>query len=228
MQGLSINSVEEFFDQYTISPHVLRVEAVLDASKSSYEFDLNKGTDTLLPMENKLNTNDTFAITDLAVLIHKYNTNVNPSNDGNFMPFAFPDPKYFNGVAVNGVTEQASLMSIFNGDIYIEVEGKKILPAYPISHMMTNPMATYTAVAPIDFQQWGPSDPERGIRRFDDPNWILNGKMRNLMAIKLPSFAKRDNIAGANNTHVPTSANKVCILLKGYLITTGGTEKMCM
>ena len=184
---------------FIINQNTLRIEQPLVTGRNSYKFDLYENSGSDRPLEEKLNRNDVFFMTHLALCLTKQDETTTPKQYGNYPLFTHPDPNYFIGA--NGATtpEWQSLLPIFSG-------GKLTLKTSPVErlkdfltlHLMYVPERGYLiAAAPqvnAELPQYGPSMEERGFFRTN-PTIIIDGNENNSVELSLGA-GDTTNIAG--------------------------------
>jgi len=210
---------------FIINRACLRVEQALAASKNKYSFDLyeNPGSDRQL--ERKLNRNDLFVITDIALVLTKYNPT---SGDyANYPLLTFPDPNYFVGLS-GGVNEYESLRPIYNGEITITTKPVERLEGFLTSNLLFVPekQTFLTAGSQVNDEpaMFGPTHQERGFFNLQ-PNIILDGQENNTIELTLGT-GQTTLIAGGydNSGNALATRNAVVFMALGFEVKNGAQK----
>lgn len=210
---------------FIINDATLRVEQALSASKNKYSFDLyeNPGSDRAL--ERKLNRNDLFVVTDIALLLTKYNPT---SGDyANYPLFTFPDPNYFAGLS-GGVNEFDSLFPLYNGEITITTKPVERLEGFLTSNLLYIPQVqtVLTAGSQLNdgLHEFGGDSEKRGFYPLQ-PNIILDGQENNSVELTLGT-GQTTLIAGGfdNSGNAVATRNAVVIMLQGFEVKNGAQK----
>jgi len=211
---------------HLITPQTLRVERALSASSNNYLFDFRENSSSDRPLENKLNQNDMFAMTHIALGITKQNESTTPKQYGNFKTLHTPDPNYFVG---NGGNEHRGLNTLYNGKITIKTDNVDRLPEFPASILEYIPERGYTKLAaPQTQDEWPQRGP--GLHEFFKlvPQVILNGQQNNSANLTLGQ-GDIINIAGGINPAgdgIVPETNVVVLLLHGFLISNAADPQL--
>lgn len=210
-------------EQFIITEAGLRVENLLQANKNSYHFDLYEGTSsTDRPTEVKLNRNDLFFVTHLALLIGKNDESTTPKQYGNFPLFTHPDPNYFVGAPAGVPKEYVALETVYNGTLQFDTANVSRFGPFPTNLLKYVPEAQYQKFASPqlndEFPQFGPHLEGRGFHRLT-PNVIIDGQQTNKFVLTLGQ-GNYAAIEGAVN-QVPSAVNTrnyVALLLHGFRV----------
>jgi hypothetical protein len=210
---------------FIITDATLRVEQSLSASKNKYSFDLyeNPGSDRSL--ERKLNRNDLFVVTDIALLIAKYNPT---SGDyANYRLFTFPDPNYFAGLS-GGVNEADSLFPLYNGEITITTKPVERLEGFLTSNLLYIPEGQTILLAGSQLNdtlaEFGGTNEKRGFYPLQ-PNIILDGQENNSVELTLGAGQTTLIAGGFDNSGDPVDTrNAVVIMLQGFEVKNGAQK----
>lgn len=223
-QFLARNGAVSKPDELILNPATLRLEKVLSASNNQYTFELRSSGNGDGALERKLNQNDLFFLTDIALCIRQQDTSTTPEQQANFPLFTYPDVENFPGVA-GGVAEAACLETIYNGELSFYTK-----PVERISKLLTNHFryvpqkqvlpapsgTTLIGQTVANLAEYGPTMEARGFMRVN-PNLILDGYDSNEITLTLGA-GDTSVIAGgvdAGGSSVNTS-NKVVLLLHGF------------
>lgn len=202
-------------DEYTISQGDLRLEAVLDKNLSTYKFDtLGIGNAAQRPLEKKLNRNDLFFITDMALCITKQDTVATVKKYSNYALYTFPDPQVFLGVNGSSQTEVDALQTIYNSELTL-ITGSQKRNNGILTHNFRQ-LTDYALGTTLKLPLYGSSDADRGYYPIE-PTLVLTGKQDNQFELVLGA-GEREVIAGginASNVAVNTT-NVVVLMLKGF------------
>lgn len=189
---------------YIITESTLQVEQLLAANQNMYNFDLYDGSQSAdTPTEIKLNRNDLFFATHIAIGIKKYDPSKTPVWYGNFPIFTYPDSNYFVGTGGSAAIEYQALEALYSGQLVFNTGAVnrfgplattllKYVPNRPFELGVASSSAT-TAV----FQQYGPAMDGRGFHRVT-PNLVIDGQQTNRFTLSLGA-GDFTNIAGATN-----------------------------
>lgn len=203
---------------FIINPKTLRLENLLAAGRNQYKFDLYKNPGSDRPLEEKLNRNDMFFLTHLALGIVKQDATVTPAKYANYPVFYSPDPNYFVG-AVAGEFENESLECIYNGSLTMNTKPVERQTAFLTNHFRIVPERGYTKfAAPQTRDEWPQLTFADALVKLE-PLIIIDGKEDNSVGLEL----------GAGNTNViaggVTAAgaalntrNVVVVFMHGYLV----------
>lgn len=211
-----------------INQKTLRLEQALSAAKNQYSFDIrqNKGSDR--PQEVKLNPNDLFFITHLAICLTKQDETTTPKRYGNDPLFTFPDPQFFVGNDGANLEEFQALELVYNGLISIKTSPVERFIDFPTFHFRYVPERGIQKQAAPQINdepaQYGPTLDKRGFFALT-PNLILDGYDNNTLALTLGEGDKTviaggiDSANGAVNT-----SNVLVILLHGFSVLNGARK----
>jgi hypothetical protein len=210
---------------FIINRSTLRVEQALAASKNKYSFDLYENPGSDRPLERKLNRNDLFVITDLAMHVAKFNPTT--GDYANYRLYTFPDPNYFSGLAA-GVNEWESLWPLYNGEISVVTKPVQRLEGFLTSNLLYVP-EKQTLLSTGDQlndepAQFGPTHQHRGFFSLQ-PNIILDGQENNNIELTLGP-GQTTQIAGAvdNSGNAVTTRNVVIVQLLGFEVKNGAQK----
>lgn len=204
-------------EEFIINEKTLRLEAPLSATRSSYNLDLfeNRGSDRQL--EEKLNRNDLFFLTHIAMGVAQQDTTA--GHYANFPVYFHGDQNVFVGNDGGGdpdSLESYCVESLYNSKVNIKtspVERLKDFLTYNFRYVpeqVANTTAKTTG-------QFGPTMEQRGFYPLN-PNIIIDGYDNNTIELQLGTGGYT-NIAGginASNVAVDTS-NVLVFLLHGFV-----------
>lgn len=177
-------------NDFLIHQDTLRVEAVLSSSNNRYKLNFfeNPGSDN--PSEKKLNRNDVFAITHIALGVAKYNPSSTPVNWSGVVYFN-EDANYFNGN--NG--ESAALLTVWNGLLKLKTSTNDRIEDFKTNILRMVPERGYTVAAGSQTgdehaMYGGDGDMSaKGLFKLT-PNIILNGQQDNFAELVLGQGSK--------------------------------------
>ncbi len=210
---------------FIINRACLRVEQALAASKNKYSFDMYENASSDRPLERKLNRNDLFVVTDIALCLTKYDPTA--GNYANYPLYTFPDPNYFAGLS-GGVNEFESLRPIYNGEITLTTKPVERLEGFLSSNLLFVPekQTFLTAGSQVNDEpaQYGPSHAERGFFSLQ-PNIILDGQENNTIELTLGT-GQTTLIAGGfdNSGNAIDTRNAVVFMALGYEVKNGAQK----
>ncbi len=211
-----------------INQKTLRLEQALSSAKNQYSFDIreNKGSDREL--EVKLNPNDLFFITHMAICIAQQDETTTPKRYGNYPLHTFPDPQVFIGNDTANLEEWQALEGIYNGLISIKTSPVERFIDFPTFHFRYVPERGVQKQAAPQINdepaQYGPGLDKRGFFALT-PNLILDGYDNNSITLTLGGGDKTVIAGGIDdsNSAVNTS-NVLVILLHGFIVLNGARK----
>jgi hypothetical protein len=214
---------------FIINQSTLRVEKVLDPNKNSYNFDLYEtGSESDRAQERKLNRNDLFMVTHVALNIVKQDTT--NGKYGNYPLFTFPDPNYFIGINAGGDTEAEALEMIYNGELNIKTSTVERLPKFLTNNLrfapeaQTNLPGDTNELLAATVPQYGPTHAERGYFRLN-PNLILDGQENNEIRVDLGTGNKAVIAGGIDEANEALdTTNVLVLLLHGFMVNNGAQK----
>lgn len=210
-------------DDFIITESNLRVEQLLANNQNQYQFDLYEGSgSTDRPLEIKLNRNDLYFATHVALGIAKYDPSKTPIWYGNYPIFTYPDSNYFVGTGASAAIEYQALETIYQGELIFSTgnvnrfgplmtDTLKYTPNRPYELGVASSSAT-TAV----FPEYGPTAAARGFHRLT-PNLVIDGQQTNKFTLTLGT-GDYTNIAGATNAagSAVNTRNVLVLQLHGF------------
>lgn len=217
-------------ERFIVNQKTLRVEALLTAARNSYNFNLYENPGADRPQEVKLNRNNLFVMTHIALNLTKQNTEENPAQYGNFPLFTSPDPNYFSGENGTDPAEYLALENVYNGALTISTKPVERLSAFVANllrympnrgYMLPNDTETIPGQINPEWPEYGPTMEHRGFFKLT-PNIILDGKEDNSIRLDLGS-GNTVNIAGATNAaeEAVDTRNVLVFLLHGFEVVNG-------
>jgi len=219
-----IEAVPEVKDGFVIQRSHIRVEAALANNRPNYTFELFPNATTARPTEKRLNRNDMFCITRMALCIAKYNPVSNAY--GNFPLYSNPDPNFFLGVPGAGLPESECLNAVFNAAASLKSGTTERIPPFLTNVFREVPERGYTfAVAPQ-------LRPEHG--QYDDIPWfeleplvIISGQEDNKILLDLPAASDLAVLQGGINQSAAAvdTRNVAVFLLEGFVVSEGASVK---
>lgn len=210
---------------FIINRASLRLEQALAASKNKYSFDLYENPGSDRPLERKLNRNDLFVITDIALCIAKYDPTA--GNYSNYQLFTFPDPNYFSGLS-GGVNEFESLRPIYNGELNIITKPVERLEGFLTSNLLYVPEKQTFLQAGSQLNDepamFGPTHQQRGFFSLQ-PNIILDGQENNSVELTLGT-GQTTLIAGGydNSGNALDTRNVAVFMALGFEVKNGAQK----
>jgi len=198
----------------------LRVEAALANNRPNYRFELFPNASTARNTEKRLNRNDMFCLTRMALGIAKYN----PVSGayGNFPVYFNPDPNFFLGVPAAGLPESECLNAVYNATVALRSGSTDRIPPFLTNVFRDVPERGYTfAVAPQLRPEHGQSD---DIPWFEfEPLVILSGQEDNIITLDLPTGSDLAVLQGGINQAAAAvdTRNVAIILLEGFVVSEG-------
>lgn len=202
-------------DEYTISQGDLRLEAVLDKNLSTYKFDtLGIGNAAQRPLEKKLNRNDLFFITDIALCITKQDAVATVKKYSNYPLYTFPDPQVFVGINGSSQTEVDALQTIYNSELTL-ITGSQKRNNGILTHNFRQ-LTDYAQGTALKLPLYGANDSERGYYPIE-PTLVLTGKQDNSFELVLGAGEREVIAGGINASNVAVNTTNVAVLmLKGF------------
>jgi hypothetical protein len=199
------NTISKKYPGIIPSPSYLRIEQVLSNSKSTYEFRFAK-TDNEAITEIKLDRNDIFVVTDLAVYLLREDT----TKPGLGVLQTFNNLQVF--AAATGFTP-AHLEVVFNGKLELKVGSKINIENLPMQAFRRVPETQQSASTNLSKYHVDEAKLPLGSLLY------LQGNMDTKVTITIPTFSTIAIAAvGANLT------NKIVLHPYGYLIRGGAIK----
>jgi len=207
-------------DEFIVQRSHLRVEAALTNNRPNYKFELFPNATTARPTEKRLNRNDMFCITRLALGITKFN----PVSGayGNFPLYFNPDPNFFLGVPGAGLPESECLNAVYNASVSLKSATTDRIPPFLANPFRKVPERGYTfAVAPQLRPEHGQQDE---IPWFDvEPLVILSGQEDNAIMLDLPAASDLAVLQGGITQAAAAidTRNVAVFLIEGFVVSEG-------
>lgn len=212
-----------------IHEYILRMEAALANGRNQYTLDLfqNNGADR--PGDIKLNRNDLFLASGMALNLTKQNS-VSDTKTGNRYLHTFPDPQYFVGTPGSGLEEHECLETIYNGTTTFRTSPVERLRGFHNQMFRFVPERALVKQASPQINdeppQYGPTIEYKGFYQLT-PNFVINGQENNYVDVFLAQgdTAVIDgslNAAGA----AATTRNVLVVQLLGFVIVNGAQANL--
>ena len=200
----------------------LRVEAALANNRPNYKFELFPNATSARPTEKRLNRNDMFCITRMALGIAKFNPVSNAY--GNFPVYFNPDPNFFLGVPGAGLPESECLNALYNASVALKSGTTERIPPFLTNVFRDVPERGYTfTVAPQLRPEHGQQD---SIPWFElEPLTIISGQEDNTILLDLPAASDLAVLQGGINQSAAAvdTRNVAIFLLEGFVVSEGAT-----
>ncbi len=217
-----LEAVPEVASGFVVQRSHLRLEAALANGRPNYRFELFPNATTARPTEKRLNRNDMFCITRIALGIAKYN----PTSGayGNFPLYFNPDPNYFLGVPGSGLPESECLNAVYNASVALKSGTTERIPPFLANPFRSVPERGYTfAVAPQLRPEHGQMDE---IPWFElEPLVILSGQEDNVVSLDLPAASDLGVLQGGiNQSNAAVDTRNVAVFLLGGFVVSEGAQ----
>lgn len=200
------NPGRDVFSDFIVQPYVIRLEQQVTA-RTEYRFDLYEVQAGQNPSERRLNRNDAFFMSHMALcLLLEDTTALSPVPISNSVLHTFPDPAVFAGAG-----EAVALEAFYNALLTVKTD-----PIERITDLDTN-VFRYLPL----FDQplaWGPSLEERGYFELAG-EVIFDGAQNNTLQLSLNSDADISAAVGIANQET-----WVIVLLFGNLVLQGARK----
>lgn len=221
------NRVAKFWPDHIINPSTLRLEAELKASINSYKFKAVEGSSDG-DLEVKLERNDAFVITHIALGIRKQNKVSVPAKHANYPVLHHADANYFVG-AQGGVTEAECLEALFNGTLSVSTSPIERLSDFLTNHFKVVPNRGHIIASGDQIgdeqSEYGGSLAKRGFVRLQ-PQMVLNGGDNNEVELKIGAGVNALIKGGvAADGSATDETNVVVVMLHGYKILNGSRKQ---
>lgn len=190
-----------------IAKSFIRMEAYLVNGKSEYLF-FHKVLGNEASTERKLNEQDGFLITDLAIFLMTESTTV----PGIGVLQTYPNPIQFPDES--GALQNAHLEHIYNGYVTAKIGDTTWLPDLPIQECRVVNTAQQTALATNDSER----RPGDGFTPCQ-PQYFLKGRENNELKLVVPANSSQKVESVFGTTGYKT---KVVMVLSGYKVTGAG------
>jgi hypothetical protein len=192
---------------FIIQPFTMRIEQEISATRSSYNFIFYESRSGDSPSEIKLNRNDSFFASKVALGLAK--TTVALPDLGNIQYSTFPDPVIFAGAG-----EAQALEGFYNGTLLMKTDPVERLKGLYTNHLRYKPQAYDTSVPDPIF---GETDERRGFYPLTTET-IFDGQENNQAVITLPGNV--DMTAAV----VDEETNYLILLVHGFLVLNGARK----
>jgi hypothetical protein len=209
---------------FIIQEKTLRLESVLVPGRNTYSFDLLENNSSDRPGEEKLNRNDLFLVSAIALNLTKQ-ISATDNRTGNNDLYSFPDGQFFVGAPGSGEKEYRCLNTIYNGRTSIKTSPVERVRDFLNRHFLYIPeKGTLKQASPAindEAPQYGPYNEGRGFYPII-PNVVIDGNENNSIELTLASgdTAVIDGSLNAAGT-AATTRNIVVFLVNGFVIVNG-------
>jgi hypothetical protein len=189
-----------------VQPSKLRVAMLVDASKSSYEFNIKKDQGTSLIHDRKLDINDSFVATDLGMML----LGEDPAKPGTGLLQTFPNNTVFAAETSN--VTPLHLNIFYNGGYKIKVGDTVYAEHIPTEDMLC--VRTTQQSASSNFSERFLKDGTVPLT----PDITLGGSSKNEITLNVPTFS------GLQLQYV-TAATRIYVVFVAYgFLITGGSK----
>lgn len=190
LQTLAESNID--VSNFIVQPKEIRLENVI-TTRTNYKFSLyeTQGSDTQTSTEIKLNRNNAFFATHIALNVAKEVTGVSAVPLANTRLFSYPAANTFAGGAG---AEAAALEAFYNALMTF-----KTVPEERIQELSTQVFRFEPAsrLSGVDGDQWGPGFEKQGFMRLSG-EIIITGNQDNSIEITLATDADVDAAAAVN------------------------------
>lgn len=214
---------------FIIQEKTLRLEAALIPGRNQYTFDLFQNIASDRPGELKLNRNDLFLMSSMALNITKQRS-ATDLNTGNDDLYTWNDSNFFIGVPSSGEREYRCLSLIYNGVTTIKtspVERIKEFHNQLFRYVPNRPYIKFSTPQVGDQSaEYGPFNEHRGFYQIT-PNIIIDGNENNSVELTLGrgDSAVIDGSVNASGA-AATTRNVVVYLINGFSIIGGAKAQL--
>ena len=192
--------------EFIVQPYTIRLEQQL-TSRTEYRFDLYENQSSQQPSERRLNRNDAFFMSHMALcLLLEDTTGGSEIPVSNSVLHTFPDPAVFAGAG-----EAVALEAFYNAQLTVKTD-----PVERITDFDTNVLRYLP-----QFDQplaWGPSLEERGYYELAG-EIIFDGAQNNTVTLSLNSDADISAAVGIANQNT-----WIVLMLQGNLVLQGARK----
>lgn len=217
--------LRESGEEFIINEKTLRLEAPLSATRSSYNLDLfeNRGSDR--PLEEKLNRNDLFFLTHIAMGVAQQDTT--SGHYANFPVYFHGDQNVFVGNDGGGNPESLEaycIESLYNSKITIKTSPVERLKDFLTVNFRYVPEQVANTTAKTS-GQFGPSMEARGFYPLN-PNIIIDGYDNNTVELELGTGGYTNIAGGINASNVAVDTSNVLVFLLHGFVAINGARKI--
>ena len=217
--------LRESGDEFIINEKTLRLESALSANRSNYNLDLfeNRGSDR--PLEEKLNRNDLFFLTHIAMGIAKQDTTA--GHYANYPIYYHGDQNVFVGNDGGGDPDSLEwfcVEALFNSKMTIKtspVERLKDFLTLNFRYVPENVANSTSKTA----GQFGPTMEGRGFYAVN-PNIIIDGYDNNTIELTLGTGGYTKIAGGINASNVAVDTSNVLVFLLHGFVAINGARKV--
>jgi len=197
------------------APHFLRIEQVLTNDKSRYTFNF-KQDNSDSRTESKLDKNDKFCVTGLALLLLRENTN----QVGGQALQSFPNAQVF--VAVANEFVPADLEAIYNGFLSLKTGSQINIDKLPALGFRKVPRTQAQALAGgFVYNEFNLDD----VLYVGAEDITLDGGKTQTFEFELPTFANMKIASGATNLALGIN-HKLVLFATGYILKGAGDKNI--
>jgi len=216
---------DRFAATYKVFPSQVKMAAQLSPTISSYQFSprkgvLNTNTPTPVNTEIKLDQNDFFVVTGVAVRFGRADyasTSGAYTNSGNYPLVSYPDAVYFSGAPSGAKMEWQALQTIVNGTLSLTVTGDQLLDSVSIQEMVAKFTTGYNATGPV-LPEWNPGPEGKGYLNLT-PQLILDASADNSVFVNLAPGDITGIDGSKDSSGVATAyRNLLWVVFTGYKI----------
>lgn len=198
----------------------LRMETPLINNKPNYRFELFPTTVNARVSEKRLNRNDLFCITSIALGITKWDATADTY--GNWPLYFYPDGNFFLGVA-SSVRESDCLNAVYNAVMSLKSGSTERIPPFLTADMRYSPERGFTyGVAASHILYNDHAQLPKVPWQDTEPLVILSGQDDNVMSLDLPKSDLSVLQGGVNQSGSAVATRNVAVLLlDGFVIAEG-------
>ena len=200
----------------------LRLEVPLTNNSGSYKFELFPTTVNARKSEKRLNRNDLFVATGIALGVTKWN----PVTDtyGNNPLYFNPDANFFLGVA-SSVKEADCLNALYNAQMSLRSSTTERVAPFLTNELRRSPNRGYTKGVASSHILYDDHQEFDGIPFFDfEPHVILSGQDDNYIHLELPKSDLTVLQGGVNQSGTAVDTRNVAvIILDGFVVPEGAS-----
>jgi hypothetical protein len=217
--------IREAGEEFIINPQTLRLEAALSATRSNYSLDLfeNRGSDR--PLEQKLNRNDLFFLTHIAMGVAQANPTA--GHYANFPVYHHGDQNVFIGNDSGGnpqSLEAYCLETLWNSKLTIKTSPVERLKDFLTNNFRYVPENVANTTSKTT-GQYGPTMEQRGFYAVQ-PNIIIDGYDNNTLELDLGAGALTNIAGGINASNVAVNTRNVLVFFLHGFVAINGARKV--
>lgn len=217
--------LRESGEEFIINEKTLRLEAPLSPTRSSYNLDMfeNRGSDR--PLEEKLNRNDLFFLTHIAMGVCQQNTTA--GHYANFPIYFHGDQNVFIGNDGGGnpqSLEAYCIETLFNSKMTIKTSPVERLKDFLTNNFRYVPENVANTTSKTT-GQFGPTMEQRGFYPVN-PNIIIDGYDNNSIELTLGTGALTNIDGGINASNVAVNTSNVLVFMLHGFVAINGARKI--